>query len=87
MTYRNGASWYTESFKLPLESGISKTGAELIVNNLEVKNSGTYYTIVGDVNNAGLTTAKALVVSTEGATKTGLYPSYVVGAMDEDGLS
>lgn len=87
VTYRNGASWHTESVTLPLESGISKTGAELIVNNLEVKNSGTYYTITGDVNNAGLTTAKALVVTTEGVTKTGLYPSYVVGSMDEDGLS
>ncbi len=87
VTYRNGASWHTESVTLPLESGISKTGAELIVNNLEVKNSGTYYTITGDVNNAGLTIAKALVVTTEGVTKTGLYPSYVVGSMDEDGLS
>ncbi len=85
--YRNGANWHTESLTIPLESGISKTGAELIVNNLEVKKSGTYYTIIGDVNNAGLTTAKALVVTTDGATKTGLYLSYVVGSMDEDGLS
>ncbi len=87
VTYRNGADWHTESLTIPLESGISKTVAELIVNNLEIKNSGSYYTIIGDVNNAGLTTAKALVVSTEGATKTGLYPAYVVGSMDEDGLS
>jgi len=87
VTYRNGANWHTESLTIPLESGISKTGAELIVNNIEITNSGSYYTIIGDVNNAGLTTAKALVVSTEGATKTGLYPSYVVGSMDEDGLS
>jgi len=85
--YRNGPAWHTESITIPLESGVSKTGAELIVNNIEVKNTGSYYTVIGDVNNAGLTTAKALVVTTKGVTKTGLYPSYVVGSLDEDGLS
>lgn len=85
--YRNGPAWHTESITIPLESGVSKTGAELIVNNIEVKNTGSSYTVIGDVNNAGLTTAKALVVTTEGVTKTGLYPSYVVGSLDEDGLS
>lgn len=72
--YRNGPAWHTESITIPLESGVSKTGAELIVNNIEVKNTGSSYTVIGDVNNAGLTTAKALVVTTEGVTKTGLYP-------------
>ena len=85
--YRNGANWHTESITIPLEAGISKTGAELIINNIEVKKSGALYTITGDVNNAGLTTAKVLVATTKGATKTGLYPSYVVGSLDEDGLS
>ncbi|HJJ29423.1 MAG TPA: hypothetical protein O0W87_00270 [Methanocorpusculum sp.] len=85
--YRNGANWHTESVTIPLESGISKTGAELIINNIEVKKSGTTYTITGDVNNAGLTTAKVLVVTTTGTNKTGAYPSYVVGSLDEDGLS
>ncbi|HKM41982.1 MAG TPA: hypothetical protein VJY43_05385 [Methanocorpusculum sp.] len=86
--YRNGATWHTESLTVPLESGISKTGAELIINNFEVtENSKGYYTIIGDVNNAGLTTAKTLVVTYEGATEAGPYTSYVVGSLDEDGLS
>ncbi|MDO5843922.1 MAG: hypothetical protein Q4Q53_02090 [Methanocorpusculum sp.] len=87
VTYRNGANWHTESLILPLEAGISKTGAELVVNNVEIKNGEKFYTITGDVNNAGLTTAKGLVVTTEGAVKTGTYPSFVVGSLDTDGLS
>ena len=88
VTYRNGANWHTESISVPLESGISKTGAELVINNIEVKeNVKGYYTIIGDVNNAGLTTAKTLVVTYEGAAEAGPYTSYVVGSLDEDGLS
>lgn len=87
VTYRNGANWHTESLTIPLESGVSKTGAELVINNIEIKNTDSYTTIIGDVNNAGLTTAKTLVVTTEGATEAGPYPSYVVGSLDEDGLS
>lgn len=87
VTYRNGANWHTESLTLPLEAGISKTGADLVVNSVEIKSGAKYYTITGDVNNAGLTTAKGLIATTEGAEKTGTYPSFVVGSLDADGLS
>ncbi|HJJ48957.1 MAG TPA: hypothetical protein O0X39_08235 [Methanocorpusculum sp.] len=85
--YRNGANWHEESINLPINAGISRTGADLVINNIEVKQATGYTTIKGDVNNAGLTTAKAVVVTTTGTEEAGPYYNYVVGSLDTDGLS
>ena len=86
-TYRNGANWHSESITLPIYAGISRTGADLVINNIETGKTSAYTTITGDVNNAGLTTAKAVVVSTIDTTEAGPYPEYVIGSLDTDGLS
>lgn len=87
VVYRNGANWHTKTMTIPVEGGESKTGADIIVNNIEVKSGASYMTITGDVNNAGLTSAKGMIVTTEGVEKTQPYESYVVGSLDADGLS
>ncbi len=87
VNYRNGANWHSETLSIPVAGGDSRTGADIVINNIEVKSGASYMTIQGDVNNAGLTTAKGLVVSTEGVTATQPYSSYVVGSLDADGLS
>lgn len=87
VNYRNGANWHSESIKLPLSAGTSKTSADLVINNIEIKQEINYTSVTGDVNNAGLTTAKAVVISTKDTTEAGPYPEYVVGSLDTDGLS
>lgn len=85
--YRNGGNWHTETVTLLLGSGISKTNADIIVNNIEIVSEASGYRVIGDVSNAGLTDAKGLTVTTSGAEKSGAYPIYVVGSVDVDGLS
>ena len=87
VSYKNGANWHTESLTIPVEGGELKTGAELFINNVEVTTSSGYTTITGDVNNAGLATAKGLVVTLEGAEAVQPYPVFVIGSLDSDGLS
>ena len=66
VSYKNGANWHTDTLTIPVEGGELKTGAELFVNNIEITSGASYTTITGDVNNAGLQTAKGLVVSLNG---------------------
>ena len=87
VSYKNGANWHTESLIIPVEGGELKTGAELFINNVEVTTAVGYTTITGDVNNAGLSTAKGLVVTIEGAEAVQPYPVFVIGSLDSDGLS
>lgn len=87
VSYKNGANWHTDTLTIPVEGGELKTGAELFVNNIEITSGASYTTITGDVNNAGLQTAKGLVVSLNGAEPLQPYPVFVVGSLDTDGLS
>lgn len=87
VSYKNGANWHTDTLTIPVEGGELKTGAELFVNNIEITSGAPYTTITGDVNNAGLQTAKGLVVSLDGAEPLQPYPVFVVGSLDADGLS
>ena len=87
VSYKNGANWHTDTLTIPVEGGELKTGAELFVNNIEITSGSSYTTITGDVNNAGLQTAKGLVVSLNGAEPLQPYPVFVVGSLDADGLS
>ena len=87
VSYKNGANWHSESLIIPVEGGELKTGAELFINNVEVTTAVGYTTITGDVNNAGLSTAKGLVVTLEGAEAVQPYPVFVIGSLDSDGLS
>jgi len=87
VSYKNGANWHTESLVIPVEGGELKTGAEIFINNVEIISGVSYTTITGDVNNAGLDTAKGLVVSLAGAESVQPYPVFVVGSLDTDGLS
>ncbi|HJK79516.1 MAG TPA: hypothetical protein O0Y06_01290 [Methanocorpusculum sp.] len=87
VTYRNGQNLHSNSVEIPVELGERKVRAELVLNNLEVKNSGSYYTITGDVNNAGLEDAKSITVTTGGATPSEPMKSYVVGSLEPDGLA
>ena len=87
VSYKNGPNWHTDTITIPVEGGELRTGAELFINNIEITTGVTHTTITGDVNNAGLSTAKGLVVSLDGAEAVQPYPVFVVGSLDTDGLS
>lgn len=87
VSYRNGQNLHTNSVEIPVELGERKVRAEMVLNNIEVKNGGSYYTVTGDVNNAGLEDAKSVTVTTGSATPSEPYKSYVVGSLEPDGLA
>lgn len=87
VSYRNGQNLHENSVEIPVELGERKVRAEMVLNNIEVQNTGSYYTITGDVNNAGLEDAKSVTVTTQKATASEPYKSYVVGSLEPDGLA
>ena len=63
ITYQNGDNDHSTNVVLPITLGDNKKAAIPVVNNVELASSGTSYTLTGDVNNAGLTDAKSMIVT------------------------
>jgi hypothetical protein len=60
----------------------------MVVNNIEVSQSGSAITLTGDVTNAGLKDAYSVKVTVDDpATATDPYPVYVVGGLESDDFS
>lgn len=88
VTYRNGPNEHLTSLTLPVTTGDRKVAAELVVNSIEVIQSGTTVTISGDVTNAGLKDAKSVIVTVESpAQPADPNPVYVIGALEPDDFS
>ncbi len=88
VTYRIGTNTHTTRTEIPVVFGDAKTKAHLVVNNIEVKGGYGSYSIGGDVTNAGLTTARGVVVTTgDPAVPENPYPEYVLGSLEPDDLS
>ncbi|MDV0441402.1 hypothetical protein [Methanorbis furvi] len=87
VSYRNGQNLHTNSVQIPVSLGERKVRAEMILNNIEIANKGTYYQVTGDVNNAGLEDAKSIIVTTAKATPVAPMESYVVGSLEPDGIA
>lgn len=86
--YRNGINQH--SFQLPfnIDAGTGKKHAELVINNVEIKNSGSYQTITGEVYNTGLEDAVSVVMTTGGEVKAvDPYRFDVVGLLEPDDSS
>ncbi len=86
--YQNGDNDHTADIVLPITLGDNKKAAIPVVNNVELASSGTSYTLTGDVNNAGLTDAKSMVV-TVGAPAKAVepYAQYAIGSLAADDFS
>lgn len=83
--YYNGINPHSETVWIPVTVGRSKLRAELIISNVRVERSGTTYTLTGDVTNAGLEPANAVIVTVgEGAVPRDPYRQYVVGTLQPD---
>ncbi len=88
VSYWNGDNEHTADVVLPISLGEDKFAAKPIVNNVALATSGAYYSLSGDVNNAGLTDAKSMVV-TVGAPAHAVepYSDYAIGSLASDDFS
>ncbi|PKL62283.1 MAG: hypothetical protein CVV31_06670 [Methanomicrobiales archaeon HGW-Methanomicrobiales-2] len=86
--WRNGINTHTTDLVLPIAFGEDKRQADPVITNVEVTPIAGGYRIVGDVMNAGLESARSVLV-TPGVPATPIDPFrvYVVGTLDPDDIS
>jgi hypothetical protein len=83
--YANGDNIHKLTTELPIVFGTDKKQANPVVSNIQVKSDAGIYHITGDVTNAGLETANAVMVTTlPPAVPQDPYRTYVVGALKPD---
>ena len=88
ISYSNGDNKHTQDVALPLNIGVDKTAAVPIVNNIAVTTVGSSYQITGDVNNAGVTDAKSMILTVAPPAKAiEPYAQYSVGSLASDDFS
>jgi hypothetical protein len=88
VSYQNGDNKHTKDVVLPLVLGNDKTGAQIVVNNIESTNAGSTITLKGDVTNNGLTDAKSVLVTVDSpATPVNPNPVYAIGNLAPDDFS
>jgi len=86
--YLNGNNAHNVAVTMPVTFGTDKTGADLVVNNIESSSSGSAMTIKGDVTNNGLTDAKSVIVTVGSpATPVNPNPVYAIGNLEPDDFS
>jgi hypothetical protein len=88
VTFSNGDNKHTQVIVLPLNIGVDKTAAVPVINNIAVTTSGSSYQITGDVNNAGVTDAKSMILTVAAPAKAvEPYAQYSVGSLASDDFS
>jgi len=85
LTYDNGNNPHEVSLNIPINFGVDKKQAEPILSNIQVIPEGMNYRVTGDVTNAGLETANAVMVTAlPPAVPEDPYKTYVVQALKPD---
>ncbi len=88
VSYRNGVNEHSTTVSIPMTFGTDKTSADLVVNEVSVSSLGTTATVSGDVTNAGLEEAYAVMVTVGSpAVATNPNPVAVIGALEPDDFS
>jgi len=88
ISYQNGDNDHSTEVILPIVLGENKKAAIPIVNNVELTSAGSAYTLKGDINNAGLTDAKSMVVTVGTPAKAvEPYAQYAIGSLAADDFS
>jgi hypothetical protein len=83
--YNNGDNIHKVTMDLPIVFGTTKKQANPVVSNIQITSDAGIYHITGDVTNAGLETANAVMVTTlSPAVPQDPYRTYVVGALKPD---
>ncbi|MCX6699530.1 MAG: hypothetical protein NTV68_06335 [Methanomicrobiales archaeon] len=88
ITYHNGNNDHAIDEVLPLNIGEDKMAAIPIVNNIVLTSMGSSYKLTGDVNNAGITDAKSMVLTVgTPARPVEPYADYAIGSLASDDFS
>jgi hypothetical protein len=88
ITYQNGDNDHSTEVIQPIVLGDNKKAAIPVVNNVALTSSGTSYSLTGDVNNAGLTDAKSMIVTVGSPAKAvEPYAQYAIGSLAADDFS
>ena len=88
ITYHNGNNDHAIDEVLPLNIGEDKLAAVPVVNNIVLTSSGSSYKLTGDVNNAGITDAKSMVLTVlSPARPVEPYADYAIGSLASDDFS
>jgi archaellum component FlaF (FlaF/FlaG flagellin family) len=88
VSFLNGNTKHTTDVVLPIKTGSDKEAAVPVINNIAVTSVGSTYHLTGDVNNAGLSDAKAMVLTVNAPAKPmGPYPEYAIGSLASDDFS
>lgn len=88
ISYHNGNNDHVIEEVLPLNIGEDKKAAVPVVNNVELTTLGSSYKMTGDVNNAGITDAKSMVLTVGTPAKpVEPYAEYAIGSLASDDFS
>ncbi len=89
ISYQNGLkNPHAQDLILPLNIGQDKTAAAPIINNIALVNQGTSYQLTGDVSNAGITDANAMILSVNPpAQGVEPYSNYAIGSLAANDFS
>jgi hypothetical protein len=86
--YSNGDNKHSAEVVLPLVLAEDKTAAVPVINNVAVTGSGNSYRLTGDVTDAGIADAKAMVLTVSPPAR-GVepYAEYAIGSLASDDFS
>lgn len=88
VVWRNGINTHTTDLVLPVTFGEDKKRANPVITNVEVTPISGGYRIVGDVMNAGLESARSMMIAPASpAIPIDPFRVYVVGTLDPDDIS
>jgi len=88
ISFRNGDNKHSTSTLLPVITGTDKTAAAPVVNDIAVTAQGNTYYLTGDVTNAGITDAEAMVLTVIApAHSLEPFPEYAIGTLASDDFS
>lgn len=88
ITYHNGNNDHAIDEVLSLNIGEDKMAAVPVVNNIALTSQGSSYKLTGDVNNAGITDAKSMVLTVlTPARPVEPYAEYAIGSLASDDFS
>jgi hypothetical protein len=88
ISFLNGNNKHTTDVVLPIRTGQDKTAAVPVVNNIAVTSQGSSFHLTGDLNNAGVSDAKSMVVTVVApARAVEPYAEYSIGSLASDDFS
>ena len=88
VVWRNGPNTHAADLVLPLSFGEDKRRADPVASNIDVVTEGDRYRATGDVANAGLESARSVLVTVgPPAAPIDPYRVYVVGTLDPDDVA